>query len=113
MSTLIEWRRNSDVDAQVKRLRAACAKYSAILNEVPMTRSVRRAGTRILGSRRTEASSALEKVLRRYMSRIPTLKNRTYERWFTHQRSYREPVASDRTFPHAHPQVVTTRSQTN
>jgi hypothetical protein len=106
MSTLIEWRRKGNVDAELKRLRAACAKYSEVLNEVlndaagPEGRNTR---SQIKEYR--EASSALEKVLRRYMSRIPTLKNRTYERWFTHQRSYREPVASDRTFPHANPQV--------
>ena len=106
MSTLIEWRRKSNVDAQVKRLRAACAKYSEVLNEVlndALGAEDRNTRPRIKAYR--EASSTLEKVLRRYMSRIPTLKNRTYERWFTHQRSYREPVVSDRTFPHARPQI--------
>ena len=106
MSTLIEWRRKSNVDAQVKRLRAACAKYSEVLNEVlndALGAEDRNTRPRIKAYR--EASSTLEKVLRRYMSRIPTLKNRTYERWFTHQRSYREPVVSDWTFPHARPQI--------
>jgi hypothetical protein len=99
VSALIEWRRRSSARSRVEKLRVACANYNRVLNDGLKESKPNRAAYR-------EASTELCRLLRRYMSRVPTLKNRTYERWLTHQRTYRsaavEPV---RTFPFAQPGV--------
>ena len=83
MSALIEWRLRPGATSRVEKLRIACGNYNRVLNDGLRESKPNRADYR-------QASTDLCRILRHYMSRVPTLKNRTYERWLTHQRSYRD-----------------------
>lgn len=82
VTALIEWRVRPSQASRVDNLRTACASYNRVLNDALKELKPNRAEYR-------EASLNRCRILRRYMSRVPTLNNRTYERWLTHQRTYR------------------------
>src|SRR4029079_9114720 len=99
VSALMEWRLKPGTAARVEKLRVACANYNRVLNDGLKESKPNRPAYR-------EASTELCQVLRLYMSRVPTLKNRTYERWLTHQRTYRAAVVeSVNAFPFAQPGI--------
>ncbi len=99
LSALIEWGSGRRAQERVKKLGEACLEYNKTLNE-----ALRLSSTRTGAYAR--AVRTLEGVVGRYMSRIPTLKNRSYETWLTHQRSYRgSAVGPVRNFPFARPDV--------
>jgi superfamily II DNA or RNA helicase len=100
VSVLIDWGpRGKGTEKQHAALQEACRQYRASLDTALQTQG------RDVGAY-NRASLALIRVLRRYMSRLPTLRNRAYERWLTHQRDYaRAPIPAVRNFPFAQPAV--------
>jgi hypothetical protein len=100
VSAVINWGlRGRARDRRREALQEACRQYTASLDSA-LRATVPEVGTY------NRASLALSRVLGRYMSRLPTLKNRTYERWLTHQREYsRSPIPAVRNFPFARPAV--------
>ncbi|MDK2744411.1 MAG: DEAD/DEAH box helicase [Nitrospira sp. BO4] len=93
LSALLEWGSRRNVLTRLEKVRAACSRYNQALNKALASSNRRSVGY-------TAASNTLARLLRRYMSRMPAVKNRSYETWLTHQNSYDAPAGrSVRNFP--------------